>query len=119
MSVMKTFKCIYVHYFNRFTFFAEISTKLFFGQHANMENRQMIPFFHLLFPLYLFVTFVFVFENSQNSFPCGPAFGLFWSVKYINLGQKLSTWAAHHTFVESRHPEVYKNLYYDLSTEES
>ena len=42
-------------------------------------------------------------------------FGLLWSVKYTNLGQKLPIRRAHHTFLQSRHPEVPKNLYYVLS----
>ena len=58
----------------------------------------------------LFLTFISEFENTQNSFPCGPPFGLFCSVKYI-FDQKLQIWTAHHTFLESRHPEVTKNLY--------
>ena len=67
----------------------------------------MIPVFHLLFTLQLFVTFIFIFENSQNSFSCGPHFGPFWSVKYLNFG--------HDIFLESRHAEVTKNPYYVLS----
>ena len=39
-------------------------------------------------------------------------FGLFWSVKYLNFEEKLQIRAAHHTFIESRHPEVTKNPYY-------
>ena len=39
-----------------------------------METRQMTSFFHLLFRLQLFVTFIFVFENNQNLFSCGPPF---------------------------------------------
>ena len=31
--------------------------------------------------------------------------------------QKLPIWTAHHTFLESRHPEVNKNPYYILSPE--
>ena len=42
----------------------------------------MTPFFHLLFILQLFVTLISEFENTQNS--C-PAFGPFWSVKYLNF----------------------------------
>ena len=68
--------------------------------------------FHLLFSLQLFVTFIFVFENSQNSFPCGPLFGPFSSVKYLNFAQKLPNRTAHHTLYQSRHPEVTKNEYY-------
>ena len=48
-----------------------------------------------------------------------PFFGLFWSVKYLNFAQKLRIWTAHHTFLERRHPEVTKNLYYVLSHKES
>ena len=39
----------------------------------------------------------------------------FWSVKYINFRQNLPIRAAHYTFLERRHPEVNKNLYYILS----
>ena len=81
-----------------------------------MKTRQIIThFFHLLFPLELLVTFIFVFENSQNSFLCGTRFGPFWSVKYLNFGRKLPIQTIHHTFLECRHPEVTKNPYYVLS----
>ena len=42
------------------------------------------------------------FENSQNS--CGHPLDPFWSVKYLNFGQKLPIRTAHHTFLERRHP---------------
>ena len=45
-----------------------------------------------------------------------------WSIlvcKIPQFGQKLLIWEAHHTFLERRHPEVTKNLYYVLSTEGS
>ena len=71
------------------------------------------------FSTLLFVTFIFAFENSQNSFSCGPTLGSFWSVKYLNFGQRLSISTAHHTFLESRHPEVGENPYYVLSPEGS
>ena len=61
----------------------------------------------------------FVFETSQNSFSCGPLFGPFWFVKYLNFGQKLPIRTTHHTFLGSRHPKVTKNLYYVLSHEGS
>ena len=64
-------------------------------------------------------SFIFVFENSQNSMSCGHPFGPFWSVKYLNFGQKLPIQTARYTFLESRHPEVTKNPYYDLSPEGS
>ena len=63
----------------------------------------------------LFVTFIFVFENSQNSFSCGLPFGLFWSVKYLSFGQKLPIGTAHYAFLTSKLPEVTKNPYYVLS----
>ena len=44
-------------------------------------------------------------------------FGSFWSVKYLNFGQKLPIKTAHHNFLESRHPEFTKNPYYVLSPE--
>ena len=76
-------------------------------------------FFHLLFPLYLFVTFIFLFENSQKFiFTCSPL----WSVlvcKISQFGQKLPIRTAHHTFLESRHPETTKNPYYVLFPEGS
>ena len=83
-------------------------------QEGNMETRQMTPFFSSTFYA-LFVTFIFIFGNSQNSFTFGPPFGPFWSVKYLNFGQKLPIRTTHHTFLESRHPEVTKNPYYVLS----
>ena len=84
-----------------------------------METIQKIPVFNLLFTLQLFVTFIFIFENSQNSFSCGPHFGPFWSVKYLNFGQKLPIRTTYHNFLESRHPKVTKILYYVLSPEGS
>ena len=42
-------------------------------------------------------------------------FGLFWSVKYLNFGQKLPIQTAHHTFLESWHPKVTENPYCVLS----
>ena len=66
----------------------------------------MTPLFYLLF--LLFVIFIFVSENGQKSFPCGPPFGLFCSVKYLNFQQKLSIRAAHHIFLKSIQLEVTK-----------
>ena len=50
-----------------------------------METRQMTPFFSSTLSALAFVTFIFIFENSQNSFLCGLPFGPFWSVKYLNV----------------------------------
>ena len=45
-----------------------------------METRQMTQFFHLLFPLILFLMLIFVSEKSKNSFSRGPPFDPFLSV---------------------------------------
>ena len=45
----------------------------------------MIPFLSSTFWA-LFVIFIFVFENCQNSFSMGPPFGPFWSAKYLDFG---------------------------------
>ena len=58
------------------------------------------------------MTFIFLFGNSPNSLSRGPLFGPFWSVKYFPFEQKLPIRTVHHIFLESRHPEVTKNLYY-------
>ena len=47
----------------------------------------------------------------------GSPFGPFWSVKYLNFGQKLPIRITHYAFLESRRPEVTKNPYYVLSPE--
>ena len=49
-----------------------------------MVTRQMTPFFSSTFSD-LFVVLISEFENTQNSFSCGPPFGPFWSVKYLNF----------------------------------
>ena len=124
-SVMRTFWCMYENCFNNLDFLlksAQNCKKCTFldnlhtiTQIGNMETRQMTPIF-LLFLLYLFVTFIFLFENSQNLFCCGSPSGPFWSLKYLNFGQKLLIRTIH-TFLESRHPEVTKNPNYVLSRE--
>ena len=75
-----------------------------------MKTRQMISFFHLLFPLYLFVTFIFAFENSQNSFWSDSPV---WSILACKIPQFWTFW----TFLESRRPEFTKNPYYAPSSE--
>ena len=47
------------------------------------------------------------------------SFGPFWSVKYLDFGQKLPFRTANHTFLKSKHLEVTKNPYYVLSPEGS
>ena len=63
-TVTKTFKSIYINYFNRLRILAEVSTKLhkmhFFGQFKDYNsgrkhgNKTNDPVFHLLFLLYYF-----------------------------------------------------------------
>ena len=48
-----------------------------------------------------------------------PPFGPFWSVKYLNFGQKLPIWTVNYTFLKGRHPEVSKTPYYVMSPEGS
>ena len=80
-----------------------------------METRQMTAFFSSAFSA-LFVTLIFLFENIQKFILMWvPAFGPFWSVKYLNLRQKLSIRTTHHTFLEKRHPEDTKSPYKVLS----
>ena len=98
-TVIRTSNFIYVNYFNWLSFLAVVSPKL----------QKMTP---STFSAQT-VAFIFIFENSQNSFTCGsPSYGLLWSVKYLNFGEKLSIRTVHHAFLESRHPKVTKNPYY-------
>ena len=76
-------------------------------------------FFQLIFPLKLFVIFIFVFESTQNSFSFSPLLGTFWSVKYLNFDQKLPIRTTYHTFLESRDPEAATKTYYVLPHEKS
>ena len=120
-SVMITFRCVYVNCLDWLRFSAEVSTKLwkmhFFGQftdhNSEKKHGNYDPIFSSTFSA-LFVTFIFVFKNSQNLFWCGPPFGPFWFVKHLNFWQKLPIRTMHHTFLEIRHPEVTKNPYYVL-----
>ena len=106
---MRIFTCILANCFNRLTFLAAVNTnckkRTFLGNlrtitpEGNRETRQMTPF------------------NSQNLFSWGPPFVPFWSVKYLNFAQKLPIRTAHHTFLQSRHPEITKNPHYVLSPE--
>ena len=49
-----------------------------------MKTRQMTLILDLIFPIWLSVIFIFEFENTQNSFSCGPPVDPFWSLKYLN-----------------------------------
>ena len=96
----------------KYTFLDNLQT---ITQEGNMETRQMTPFFLATFStLNVCNIHFFLFENSQNPFWCDPRFGPSWSVKYLNFGQKLPIRTTHHTFLESRHPEVTNNPYHVL-----
>ena len=60
----------------------------------------------------VYINFIFILyiktSLCQNSFPFGLPCDSFWSV---NFGQNLPIGTAHHTSLESKHPEVTKNLY--------
>ena len=91
----------------------------FFGQFTdhNSERKHGNWTNDPVFLIYFFAPFVMfncVFEKSQNLFWCHLPFGPFWSVKYLNFGQKLLVWTIHHTFLEIRHTGVTKNPYYVL-----
>ena len=120
------FRCIYVNSFSRLRFLAGVGKNLqkihFFEkckdhnlgrEHGNSLND---PVFSSTFYALTVWNIHFWIENTQNLFSCGVTFGPFWSVKYLNLSQKLPIRTAHHTFPESRHPEVTKNLCYVLFT---
>ena len=67
---MRRFRSIYVKCFNRLRFPDEVSTKLqkrhfldnlrTITHEGNMETRQMTPFFHLIFPLCLSHSFLYL-----------------------------------------------------------
>ena len=107
-SVMRILRYTYINCFKRLRFLAEVSTKSkkmhFVRQFRNHNsgrkhgNKKMTSFFSSAFST-LFEAFIFVFQNSRNSFACGLPFGPFWSVKYLNLGQKLPIRTAHHIFL--------------------
>ena len=67
-SVMRTFRCIYVYCFNRHRFLAQVSTKL---RKETWILDKWPHFCIYFFRSTCFVTFIFVFESSQNSFSCG------------------------------------------------
>ena len=70
----------------------------------------------------MFVIFISEIENTQNSFLFSPPFGPFCSVKYLSqfLGKSYRFKdSAYYTCLESRHPEVTKNIYYVFSNRRS
>ena len=61
-------------------------------QEGNMKTGQMTHFFHLLFLLYLLVTFISEFEDTYNSFSKSLLRSiLVWSIFLFILFQKVDT----------------------------
>ena len=116
-TVKRSFRCIYVNCLNRLRFLAEVSTKLqnmhFFGQYkdnsSGRKHGNVTPFFSFSFSALKF----YIWKWSKF-FSCGPLLDLFWSAKYLNFGQRLPIQTAHHTLLESSHPEVTKYPCYVL-----
>ena len=112
LKELMRFRCICVNCFSRLRFLAEVSTKLqkmhfldnlrTITQEGNIEARQLTPFFSCTFS----ALNVLEFKNISNSFSCGSPFGPFWSVKHLNVGQRLPMRTAHHTFLESYQKKV-------------
>ena len=77
-------------------------------EHENYTNDPI--FFHLLFLLYLLVTFISEFENTLNSFSNSLLRSIL-VYKIPQFLQKLLIWTAHQTFPESRDtlrlPKIY------------
>ena len=80
-------------------------------QEGTWKLEKWPHLFIYLFHSKIIVTFILVFENSQNSFSCGPSFG--------SLVPLWPIWTAHHTFLVTKHPEATKNHYYVLILEGS
>ena len=82
-------------------------------QEGNMKTTQMTPFLHLLFLLYLFVTFISEFENIYNSF----SDSLLRSILVCKIPQFFSKsyWFGQLIILLQKVSEVTKNLYYVLS----
>ena len=115
-SVMRTFLLPSAQYYKKMHIFWQFKDHNSGRQHGNKTNHPIFSFtfsapvvYNIYFCISKYSKFIFM------SFP----FGLFWSVKYLNFRQKLPMWTAHHTFLESRHPEVTKNLNYVLLSEGS
>ena len=84
-------------------------------QEGNMETRQITPFSSSTFyAVTVWNIHFYTWKQSKFIFiwaPLGPS----WSAKYLNIRQKLPIQSIHHTFLESRHPEVSKNPCHVLS----
>ena len=81
---------------------------------GNIKTRQITPFFIYFSRSNCNIHF-WIWKYSKL-LSCGPPFGPFWSVKYLNFWPKATDLDRSPYFPESRHPEVTKNLYYVLPT---
>ena len=122
ITVIRTFRSIYINCFNRLRFLAEVISKLqkmhFFGKfkdHKSERKHWNWTNDHIFSSTFSTLTVCnirfYITKWSKFIFMWSPL----WSVKYLNFGQNLPIQTAHHTFRESRHPEVTKNRYYVLS----
>ena len=122
---MRPFRCIYVNSSNIVIFFAESAQickiQTFFDnlriitQDGYMETTQMIPlFFHLLFSMETKQMASFFSSTSSVLHVCNIYFSEFENTQKFLI--KATDSDVHHIFLESRHPEVTKNLYYVLPT---
>ena len=123
--VTRPFRCIYdvncfkilrffcwdQHKFEKMHFFQQLKDHNSGREHENYIND---PFFHLLFLLYLLVTFISEFENTLNSFSNSLLRSIL-VCKIPQFLQKLLIWTAHQTSSESidtlRLPKIYIMFY--------
>ena len=74
--------------------------------------------------IYIFLDLVSITYKCAKSYHCRICVTNFMEERPFclpiprNCEQKLSIWTTHHTFLESRHPELTKNPHYILSPEE-
>ena len=90
---------------NKYTFLDKLRA---ITQDRNIKTRQMTYVFHLLFPLCLWLSFLY-FKIAKTNFYVVLLFDPLWSVKFRSFLQKLPIFRTHDTFIESKHPEVAKN----------
>ena len=84
-------------------------------QEGYMETTQMIRFFfHLLFSMETKQMTSFFSSTCSVLHVCNIYFSEYENTQHFLV--KATDSDAHHIFLENRHPEVTKNLYYVLST---
>ena len=122
-SVIRTFRCIHVKFFNRLRFLDEVYCKKCTSlnnlrtitQEGNMEAREMTPFFSSPFS-------ALTVCNSHFCISKYSKFIFMWSILFCRtpkFRQTLPIGTAYYSFLETKHPEFTKNSYYVLSLEGS